>query len=438
MRFEQTRLGAICGKYFYIFDVDFILFSVLFQHCIIENSFFLIIFLGAKIEDGKLLYLMKFDDTNRFERVSNDLVKKYWPEKLIQFFEEKFKWVDNDRNEAIERNVRRRHMTRGVAQTDYTLCKVRIEHNVEADRLALSKRGGKRINRSVSTCVRSILKSTAKRSTFFGRRPSQSCSVRFADTQISLIDLSSDNVTNTPAARETPNIIPVPSANAMNIPTAATTNQSCNSADQSLMDEFDPLKTSSTVVQTDSSVGERSGRNAVIAGILSLYQQPRTSRPVPGLIPINRAEKKATTENQLSYPGQGLLSYDVYTRAVQTLENTTSTSMQSDYSVNGLRGFLANDISSVKTDPNHKSETVESNGKSKHSRNDCGLFDFWANDINPVEVDTCDNKPIQMNTIVENFGVIQYDTDIIGSNWDARKLDSDEDFGVLQYDSDSD
>lgn len=58
-------------------------------------------------------------------------------------------------------------------------------------------------------------------------------------------------------------------------------------------------------------------------------------RPVPGLIPINRFTPNSDGECEISYPGRGLISHQLYTRVVNTLYNSMSksTSQFSDASI---------------------------------------------------------------------------------------------------------
>lgn len=365
---------------------------------------------------------------------------------------------------------------------EYKSCKVLIARHAGADKLAMMQKSARLLKRSVSvstTPVRSILKSTANRSSFFGRRKSVSGRVQFDDTQIinarlvesadtpsndvtnemesiSLIDLSNDNEPNhskaplvppinfidMPAVTATANVVSGPSTDAMNTSAVVATNQkesvrSMFDRQRSSIDEFDPLKTPMVEVQME----EKSQQNSVIADILDLYKRPSTSRPIPALIPINRAVQNTAEEYKLSYPGQGLLSYEVYTRAVQTLQNATS--QRSDNSTNGLFDFSADNIDSVESGTTNKVRPAKSYTKAKHlSKNDStdNLFDFWAKDIEPIEIDTnYDCEPIEMNASDENFGAIQYDSDVINLVRDPVEKDtSGGDFDALRYESDSD
>lgn len=55
-------------------------------------------FLGVKRQGNELVYIINFDDTRDFEKVSSNQATQYWPQKIIQFLEQKIEWIQSTSN----------------------------------------------------------------------------------------------------------------------------------------------------------------------------------------------------------------------------------------------------------------------------------------------------------------------------------------------------
>lgn len=96
--FESSRALKIIGKLLRYFFVTFHDNSYNCIMCIYQTT-------GAKKnEDGTIEYLVQYKDAHEAESVGLNKVKKFWPQLLIQFFENKILWkraVQFNQNDEI-------------------------------------------------------------------------------------------------------------------------------------------------------------------------------------------------------------------------------------------------------------------------------------------------------------------------------------------------
>lgn len=86
--FEKSRADNILGnkkmfklKYYAYFQMQQLFFII-----------YIIFLLGAKIENGKLSYLIQMKDSRTAEVVEASEVKKKWPSKLIGYLQKRMNW----------------------------------------------------------------------------------------------------------------------------------------------------------------------------------------------------------------------------------------------------------------------------------------------------------------------------------------------------------
>lgn len=104
----------------------------------------------------------------------------------------------------------------------------------------------------------------------------------------------------------------------------------------------DPLASFSGSIQKMPSASNSSENNINLLNTFDLSNRSNEppsnvnvsiNRPIPDLISINRFAPKTNVECESSYPGKGLISYGLYTRVVNTLQNSMSTATSHDLSL---------------------------------------------------------------------------------------------------------
>lgn len=223
------------------------------------------------------------------------------------------------------------------------------------DKIALQRKAGRRIYRSASTAsIRSILKKTSNTSSFFARRPSTHTRVKFSEatqnkTETNACEVNRTQNENGNGSNST-DLIDFSGMDNVVPPTNAEPAQTASLNQNETMENFDPLKSFNELLQTNPV--NPSASNAALLNEIdwSGFSTPATNiankanhRPVPNLVALRPATANNEIELSVSHSTPplhrydhvaqnksrndfGLISYELFQRAMKTLVSSTSTS----------------------------------------------------------------------------------------------------------------